>query len=81
MTDGPPEPDPNCWSCLDYGYIETFHPSTDARMGSLPCPDLNDPKRHPPATPVPLQVTTVPGHGPDCDGTCDYKYPDGCPPF
>lgn len=25
----PEPPDPNCWSCEDYGEIAIFHPSTD----------------------------------------------------
>lgn len=34
-----------------------------------------------PAVPVPLAAYIVPGHHPDCDGTCGHTYPYGCSPF
>ena len=80
MSDEAPEPDPNCGSCDDYGFIYLYHASTDAILGTRPCPDLGDPDRHPPVAPVPLNViTTALGHDPGCDGTCGYS--GGCPPF
>lgn len=78
---GPPEPPPpSCWSCMDYGYIDIFD-NNDAVIRTEPCPSLGDPRMHPPSTPVPLQITDATGHLPDCDGTCHFGYPDGCPPF
>lgn len=81
----PPEPEFTCYSCMDFGYIAYYHASFDYPIGSDPCPELGNPDRHPPAAPVPVQVTTmlgrVPGHDAGCDGACNYGYPDGCPPF
>jgi hypothetical protein len=67
-----------CWSCMGYGYIEICHPSTDAVIGHRPCPDLNNPKRHPPAEPVPVAVAVVPAHLPQCTGEGSALC---CPPF
>jgi hypothetical protein len=77
----PLDSDPNCGSCDDYGFIYLYHASTDAILGTRPCPDLGDPVRHPPAAPVPVAapVITVLGHDLGCDGSCSY--PSGCPPF
>lgn len=30
-----------CYSCQDYGYIEVFHPSTDALIGHRVCNCIN----------------------------------------
>lgn len=64
------EPEVLCVSCWDYGFIEIRHPSTDGLWRIDPCPDLDNPQRHPPAPPVP--VSLVKPH--DCNGVC-------CPPF
>lgn len=70
-----------CPECGGYGWTDIHHASTDAVIGGRPCSRLDDPEWHPPATPVPLQIQDVPGHHPDCDGTCNHEHPDGCPPF
>lgn len=79
--DEPCEPDFRCGWCDDYGWLYIYDQRTDAIIGTRPCPRLNDPLWHPPATPVPLAAPVVMqlGHDPGCDGTCGY--PDGCPPF
>lgn len=71
-----------CGTCGDTGTIEQHHPSFDHVIGGGPCPNLDDPIKHPPSTPVPLNLELVlPGHMPGCDGDCNFGYPDGCPPF
>jgi hypothetical protein len=70
-----------CPECDGYGWVDTFDKSTDAVIGGFACSLLGDPKWHAPAAPVPRQIAVVPGHHPDCDGTCKHTYPDGCPPF
>lgn len=55
-----------CPSCQGYGYIELFHPSTDALIGSRDCPETHP---GPPPTPVNL----VKAH------YCDDPY--HCSPF
>lgn len=73
-----------CWPCEDTGMVNQYD-NRDAVVGWVKCPYLDDPTVHPPSTPEPKQITTmlgrVPGHQLDCDGTCTYGYPDGCPPF
>lgn len=67
-----------CWDCLNTGAIDIHHHSTDAVIGWRPCPSLNNKRKHPPATPVPLAVTTVAAHTPECDGSGRINC---CPPF
>lgn len=64
-----------CPSCHGEMWVEVYD-NRDAPVGGRMCPE-----EHPPSLPVPLQVVTVTGHGPDCDGTCNFGYPDGCCPF
>jgi hypothetical protein len=79
----PDGPEYACTTCEDLGYVARYD-NRDAETGADDCPWLADPERHPPSTPVPLATTMlgrVPGHDPECDGTCNYGYPNGCPPF
>lgn len=68
-----------CWTCEGYGWVEIFHPSTDAVTGSRDCPHLADPVRHPPRKPRPAPARTLPA---GCTAAaCDGNPMTCCTPF
>lgn len=67
-----------CPECNGELSVTFYDNSTDGAIGGRACEQKHP---DPPPPSVPDRAATVPGHQPDCDGTCNFGYPDGCPPF
>lgn len=63
----------SCPSCMGERSIP-IHDNRDGVISHHPCPETHP---EPPPAPEPEPAAHLSG----CDGTCDYGYPDGCPPF
>lgn len=52
----------SCPSCEGYGYVELFHPSTDALIGSRDCPETHPAPPPPPVSLVKAHYCDDPNH-------------------